>query len=206
MQRSAAFHKEVDRIVQSLRKGTRTGFDPPSLTRKTVENTAMTSARRLTLVLVLALLGALHTYGRAEMVVVPRYKTLELVFNQATTTPTNPFDTYLLRLELTDPDGHTFEIDGFYDGNGLGGQEGNTWKARISPGTEGVWTWRTVTGDAPDSGLAGLSGQFQVTESDDFGGVIANGRYFRYQNVPAHLTSWVTSSILPTGCIQHMSS
>jgi hypothetical protein len=138
--------------------------------------------QRLPLALAFVLLGALHTCGRAEMVTVDRYKTLELIFNQATTDPANPFDTYLLRLELTDPDGQSFEIDGFYAGDGMGGLAGTIWKARISPSKTGTWSWQTVRGDADDPGLAGLSGQFDVTAGTDRGGVVAAGRYFEFDD------------------------
>lgn len=118
----------------------------------------------------------------AQAVGVENYKTLELVFDQAITAPANPFDTYLLRLEVTDPSGTTFELDGFYDGNGQGGQAGNIWKARLSPNQTGTWSWRTVAGDAPDAGLNGLSGQFNVTAGSDRGGLVADGRYFKLQD------------------------
>ena len=114
---------------------------------------------------------------------VGKYKTLELVF-AADNTPANPFDTYLLRLELTDPSGTSFEIDGFYDGDGDGGQNGNVWKARICPYETGTWSWQTVQGDAPDAGLAGLSGEFTVVESGDLGAVVNDGTYFRMQEGP----------------------
>ena len=81
---------------------------------------------------------------------VGKYDTLELVFT-ADSTPANPFDTYLLKLELTDPSGSTFTIDGFYDGDGNGGPNGTIWKARISAYATGMWSWRTVSGDAADA-------------------------------------------------------
>lgn len=112
-----------------------------------------------------------------------RYKTLELAFTTAST-PTNPFDTYLLKLELTDPDGTKFTIDGFYDGDGNGGQTGNIWTVRIAPYKAGTWSWRTVPGDGGviDSGLENLSGQFNVVENGDVGGIINDGQHFKFQN------------------------
>ena len=130
----------------------------------------------------LGLLGGPCGVGPVEAIEVEPYKTLELVFDQAAGTPANPFDTYLLRLEVTDPGGRTFQLDGFYDGNGQGGQSGNIWKARICPYQEGTWSWRTVTGDAADAGLAGLGGQFHVATGNDHGGITADGRYFQFQD------------------------
>lgn len=111
------------------------------------------------------------------------YQTLELVFS-ASTTPANPFDTYLLKLEITDPTGRTRVIDGFYDGDGAGGQTGTMWKARITPDAPGTWRWRTVPGDVRDEALLGLSGSFECVESGASGGLVRDGRHFRLQRGP----------------------
>ncbi len=112
---------------------------------------------------------------------VGRHKMLELVFTSASV-PGDPFDACLLKIEVTDPAGETFTVEGFYDGDGNGGQKGNIWKARLCPYQTGIWTWKTTTGDAPDSGLAGHSGQFTCIESGDWGGLVAQGRYFKLQD------------------------
>ena len=109
------------------------------------------------------------------------YATLELVFT-ASVDPANPFDTYLLKLEVTDPKGRKLAFDGFYDGDGNGGQQGRVWKARISPYLEGIWTWRTLPGDAGDPALANLSGSFEVVPGHLTGGLVAKGRYFTLQS------------------------
>jgi hypothetical protein len=116
----------------------------------------------------------------ATAVEVGKYKTHELTF-KAAVSPANPFDTYLLKLEVTDPAGRKFKIDGFFDGDGNGGQNGNIWKARLSPYATGVWSWRTIPGDAPDEALAERTGQFTCVEIGDLGGIIADGHYFRFQ-------------------------
>jgi len=112
---------------------------------------------------------------------VGKHKTLELVFTAADVA-SDPFDTYLLKLEVTDPAGTRFTMDGFYDGDGQGGQTGKTWKARLCPDRTGRWSWRTAPGDAADIALAGLSGQFECVESGDRGGLVADGQYFRLQD------------------------
>jgi len=124
----------------------------------------------------LALLAA-----RAHAVEVGRYKTLELVF-EADCSPANPFDTYLLKVAVTDPKGTTFTVEGFYDGDGSGGQEGRIWKVRLCPSMIGEWSWRTVPGDAADEGLQGLKGTFTCVESGDRGGVVADRKHFRFQS------------------------
>lgn len=109
------------------------------------------------------------------------YQTLELVFT-ASLTPSNPFDSYLLKLEITDPEGNSFTIDGFFDGDGKGSQEGQIWKARLCPYAVGSWTWRTVPGDVLDNALIGLNGKFNVIDTGNSGGIVADGRYFRLQS------------------------
>ena len=110
-----------------------------------------------------------------------KHKTLELVFT-ASSAPTNPFDTYLLKIEVTDPAGEKLSVEGFYDGDGNGGQKGNVWKVRLCPYMTGTWSWRTVAADAPDGDLAGHNGQFTCVESGDLGGLVAQGRHFQLQD------------------------
>jgi hypothetical protein len=55
---------------------------------------------------------------------VGKHKTLELVFTAAAA-PANPFDSYLLKIEVTDPAGETFRGEGFYDGDGKPGNYGD---------------------------------------------------------------------------------
>lgn len=124
---------------------------------------------------------ALFANPLPAQVAVGKHKVLELVFTAAVNQP-NPFDTYLLKLEVTDPAGKTFTLDGFYDGDGSGGQEGRTWKARLCPYVTGGWSWRTIPADASDRGLTGLAGQFTCVESGDQGGIVAQGRYFKLQD------------------------
>ena len=142
----------------------------------------MTTARITALAFCLFSLPVASGFPAAPRAVsVERYKTLELIFT-ANTSPSNPFDTYLLKLEVTDPVGTKFTVEGFYDGNGNGGQSGKIWKARLCPTRTGTWSWRTVAGDAPDSGLSGLSGTFTCTSGSDRGGIIAQGAHFKFQN------------------------
>ncbi len=139
----------------------------------------MKSGITLSLTLVCLLSFVLQS-ALARATIIGQYGTLELTFHAAST-PANPYDTYLLKLEVTDPAGRTIILDGFYDGNGKGGQDGTVWKARICPYMTGTWRWRTVPGDSPDSGLAGQRGQFVCRASNDLGGVIRDGQFFRFQ-------------------------
>jgi len=93
--------------------------------------------------------------------------------------PSNPFTDIDLTAEVGTPDGRTLQIDGYYDGNGRGGQEGNIWKLRLTPDVEGVWTWRTHSNDPH---LNGQSGSFTCLPSNDQGALTAEGRYFRWRD------------------------
>jgi hypothetical protein len=93
----------------------------------------------------------------------------------------NPFDVYLLKIELESPDGRKIVLDGFFDGDGDGGQDGRVWKVRICPNEVGIWNWRTIPGDHRDSGLLGLTGRFECIESNNPGGIIQDGKFFRFQ-------------------------
>src|SRR5688572_13774860 len=118
----------------------------------------------------LAALFCVAVNAAPPSVEIGKHKVLELAFTAAAAPP-NPFDVYLLKLEVTDPAGKTFTVEGFYDGDGKGGQSGNVWKARLTPYMAGAWRWRTVPGDAPDSRLAGLAGRFTCVASGDTGGI-----------------------------------
>ena len=60
----------------------------------------------------------------------------------------NPFLDYRLEVVFKSPDGRTFNVPGFFDGDGEGGPKGNVWRARFSPSSvpsdvasEGPATW-----------------------------------------------------------------
>ena len=50
---------------------------------------------------------------------VGKHKMLEVAFTSSLE-PANPFDTYLLKIEVTDPADSRFNVEGFYDGDGKG--------------------------------------------------------------------------------------
>ena len=120
---------------------------------------------------------------------VPKYDTAEVVlhssqvFDGISGTP-NPFTTVVLTLSVTAPDGRTFQVDGFFDGDGNGGAVGDVFKARIYVDQEGTWTWASSSATA---GLNGQSGQIVCSGLLDGefgkGPLIIRGprpRYFAY--------------------------
>jgi hypothetical protein len=53
----------------------------------------------------------------------------------------NPFLDVRLTLHLTSPSGLSFEIPGFFDGDGEGAPSGSTWRARWLPSETGEWAY-----------------------------------------------------------------
>jgi hypothetical protein len=111
------------------------------------------------------------------------YGVYELTFSTSARVD-NPFDTYLLRVEVTGPDGRAKTIDGFFAGDGKGGQNGSIWKARICPDKGGRWGWRTVPGDDGKNHFENESGEFICYDNGSRGGLVAQGKYFKYRNGP----------------------
>ena len=101
----------------------------------------------------------------APELVVPRYGTAEIVFHAAQTyngaagTP-NPFTDVSLELEVTSPTGRVIPVEGFFNGDGLGGALGDVFLVRVYADEPGTWTWSSNSSDA---GLQGKSGSFSVS-------------------------------------------
>ncbi len=67
-----------------------------------------------------------------------------------------PFDVL-----FTGPDGGNYLVPGFYDGDGMGGMDGNVWKARFSADINGTWSFHT---QSPEPLLNGLNGTIAVID------------------------------------------
>ena len=61
---------------------------------------------------------------------------------------------------FTAPSGSTFDVPAFYDGDGIGGMNGNIWRARFSPNETGAWNYASSSNN---NILDGQSGAFDVT-------------------------------------------
>jgi hypothetical protein len=99
----------------------------------------------------------LHAQGT-----VPRFDTAEVVlhstaaYDGAKGTQPNPFD-LVVTADVTAPDGRHFAVDGFFDGDGQGGEAGNVFKLRLYADQAGTWRWATKSA-VP--GLGGKQGSF----------------------------------------------
>jgi len=78
----------------------------------------------------------------------------------------NPFTDVRLEAVFTSPSGEELRLDGFYDGDGRGGLDGDVFKVRLSPGEPGRWSYRTISNR---EALNGVSGRFDCIESDKRG-------------------------------------
>lgn len=140
-------------------------------------------------------IGMCALAGRVEAVL--RFDTAEIVlhsdgpYNGSLGTP-NPFTDVQLTAQVTAPGGRKITVDGFFDGDGAGGQSGDVFKVRVFADELGTWSWTTQSNAA---GLNGKSGTFTVsgTLAGAFGkGPIvtdpARPRYFKFrQGSPVYL-------------------
>lgn len=119
-----------------------------------------------------------------------RFDTAEIVLHAAAVydgaqgSP-NPFTDVELTARITSPSGKTYTVDGFFDGDGAGGQSGDVFKIRVFLDEAGTWSWTTTSNAA---GLHGQSGALQC--SGTLSGVFGQGpveadparpRTFRYR-------------------------
>ncbi len=66
----------------------------------------------------------------------------------------NPFLDYRLSVQFVGPNGESYEVPGFYDGDGYGSPEGRVWKARLTPPSAGLWTARASFRAGPGVALS----------------------------------------------------
>jgi hypothetical protein len=132
-----------------------------------------------------------------EAAAVLRFDTAEIVLQSAVSyngsqgTP-NPFTDVQLTAQVTAPSGRKVTADGFFDGDGAGGQSGNVFKVRVFADELGTWSWVTQSNVAS---LNGKTGSFAV--SGTLAGAFGKGsividplhtRYFKYkQGNPVYL-------------------
>ncbi len=116
----------------------------------------------------------------------------------------NPFLDYRLQVRFTGPSGQTYDVPGFFDGDGFGGGQGNVWRVRFTPDEPGRWVFRAsfrqgrgvAVSLGPDAGqptaFDGASGSFVVRPSSSSApGFLKWGRleyvgghYLKFRNGP----------------------
>jgi len=90
----------------------------------------------------------------------------------------NPFLDYRLQVMFSSPDGKTYVVPGFYDGDGQGGRMGNVWRVLFSPDETGCWSFRASFRKGPEVAVSldpaagealsfdGREGRFVVVPQD----------------------------------------
>lgn len=56
----------------------------------------------------------------------------------------NPFLDYKLQTTFIGPNGQTYNVPGFFDGDGKGGKSGDVWRVRFTPDEPGDWFYKAV--------------------------------------------------------------
>lgn len=102
---------------------------------------------------------------------VPVWGQFELTVSNDNTYP-NPFTDVTLEATFIGPDREEVHFFGFYDGDGQGNQEGNVWKLRFMPDTEGIWHYSYSWSD----GTPGGEGTFQAIQSELPGPISAHSQ------------------------------
>lgn len=106
----------------------------------------------LTLVLTLLTQTASFAGGKLGNVgTFRKWSKVEVVFQGpksiGISTSHNPFKK-IVTVSFLAPNGRTYRVPAFYDGDGRGGLNGEVWKVRFSPDVIGAWTFRSVSEDA----------------------------------------------------------
>lgn len=110
------------------------------------------------------------------------HQTITLTFTgpaaAATDVDANPFLDRRLQVRFDGPEGRSYDVPGFFDGDGRGGARGDRWRVRFTPDRPGRWSYRAsfragpgVAVDlAPDAGEAvaidGAEGAIEVGPID----------------------------------------
>jgi len=56
----------------------------------------------------------------------------------------NPFLDFRLQVRFTAPDGSTYDVPGFFNGDGAGNGTGRIWSVRFAPDQPGAWSYRAA--------------------------------------------------------------
>ncbi len=80
----------------------------------------------------------------------------------------NPFTAVTLEVQFQAPSGRLIEFWGFFDGDGQGGAEGNTWKIRYMPDEIGTWNYVYRWSDGSEGG----KGTFECTSENAGKGIL----------------------------------
>ncbi len=98
---------------------------------------------------------------------VGKWERLELIFHAKS--QENPFTMIKLGAVFTSPEGENIKVDGFYDGDGAGGSQGDVYKIRFAPSAHGHWKYRTISNRKE---MDGIEGEFECVASEKKGPLV----------------------------------
>lgn len=115
----------------------------------------------------------------------------------------NPFVDVTVTATVQAPDGRTFDVEGFYDGDGAGGADGDVFKIRVAVDQAGPWTWTSHSATAGLDGQTGtICGQGLLPGVFGAGPVVVNPgapRTFQYATgVPVYLIGKFLDTAAPS--------
>jgi len=96
-----------------------------------------------------------------------------------TATDPNPFLDYRLQVRFTGPGGQTYNVPGFFAGDGKGNGQGGVWRVHFTPDAAGEWSFAASFRRGPSVAVSleaqagepvafdGRRGSFRVAERDD---------------------------------------
>ncbi len=117
----------------------------------------------------------------------------------------NPFLDYRLQCLLTGPSGQTYDVPGFFDGDGASGTTGDVWRCRFAPDEAGLWTYRASFRDGPGVAVSldpqagsplsfdGTTGTFAVQPSTKTGDDFRSSSRGRLVNAGDHFLTFLGS-------------
>ncbi len=103
------------------------------------------------------------------------WKTVTLSFQGPLHTETgsdpNPFLDYRLQVEFSGPAGQVYDIPGYFDGDGTGGEAGTVWRVRFTPDEAGEWRYEASFRQGPEAAVSHDPEAGEATAFDGAGGV-----------------------------------
>ncbi len=114
----------------------------------------------------------------------------------------NPFLDYRLQCLLTGPSGQSYEVPGFFDGDGGSGTTGDVWRCRFAPDEAGTWAYQASFRSGPEVAVSlqaqagtpvsfdGANGNFVVQQSTKSGDDFRRSSRGRLVNAGAHFLTF----------------
>ncbi|TWU59256.1 Choline-sulfatase [Rubripirellula tenax] len=84
----------------------------------------------------------------------------------------NPFLDYRLQVRFTGPSHQIYDVPGYFDGDGNGGESGNQWTVMFTPDEQGVWNYKTSLRHGPNVAVSLADDAGQAVKLDGDRGTI----------------------------------